>query len=108
VVRAHSESITVEFVDEAPSEELVRKTLAVAPGVRVVDDRETNTFPMPITASGQGDVLVGRIRQDLSHPSAISMFVAGDQLLKGAALNAVQIAEYILNIGQPVGAGQIA
>lgn len=107
VVRAHSESITVEFAGEAPTEDQVRQTLAVAPGVRVVDDRETNTFPMPITASGQGDVLVGRIRKDVSHPSAISMFVAGDQLLKGAALNAVQIAEYLLNIGQPVGASQM-
>jgi aspartate-semialdehyde dehydrogenase len=108
VVRAHSESITVEFVDEAPTEEQVRKALSVAPGVKVVDDRETNTFPMPITASGQGDVLVGRIRRDVSHASAISMFVAGDQLLKGAALNAVQIAEYLINIGQPVGAVQLA
>ncbi len=102
VVRAHSESITVEFADKAPTEEQIRQALASAPGVRLVDDRENNTFPMPITASGQGDVLVGRIRKDLSHPSAISMFVAGDQLLKGAALNAVQIAEYLMNIGQPV------
>ena len=77
-----------------------------APGVRLVDDRESNTFPMPVTASGQGDVLVGRIRKDLSHPSAISMFIAGDQLLKGAALNAVQIAELVINVGQPVGDGQ--
>lgn len=106
VVRAHSESITIEFEGEAPSEERVREVLSRAPGVRVVDDRETNTFPMPITASGQGDVLVGRIRKDLSHPSAISMFVAGDQLLKGAALNAVQIAEYLINIGQPISAPQ--
>jgi aspartate-semialdehyde dehydrogenase len=108
VVRAHSESITVEFAGDAPTEEQVRQALSVAPGVKVVDDRETNTFPMPITASGQGDVLVGRIRKDVSHPSAISMFVAGDQLLKGAALNAIQIAEYLLNVGQPVGAGNIA
>lgn len=106
VVRAHSESITIEFEGEAPSEERVREVLSRAPGVRVVDDRETNTFPMPITASGQGDVLVGRIRKDLSHPSAISMFVAGDQLLKGAALNAIQIAEYLINIGQPISSPQ--
>jgi aspartate-semialdehyde dehydrogenase len=108
VVRAHSESVTVEFAGEAPSEDRIRQTLACAPGIRVVDDRETNTFPMPITASGQGDVLVGRIRKDLSHPSAVSMFIAGDQLLKGAALNAVQIAEYMMNIGQPVGGQQSA
>lgn len=106
VVRAHSESITIEFEGEAPSEARIRECLATAPGVKLVDDRETNTFPMPITASGQGDVLVGRIRKDLSHPSAISMFVAGDQLLKGAALNAVQIAEYLVNIGQPIAVEQ--
>ncbi|MBC8064741.1 MAG: aspartate-semialdehyde dehydrogenase [Chlorobia bacterium] len=106
VVRAHSESITIEFEGEAPSEARIRECLATAPGVKLVDDRETNTFPMPITASGQGDVLVGRIRKDLSHPSAISMFVAGDQLLKGAALNAVQIAEYLLSIGQPIAVEQ--
>ena len=103
VVRAHSESVTVEFAGDAPSEDQVREALSIAPGVRLVDERESNTFPMPVTASGQGDVLVGRIRKDLSHPSAISMFIAGDQLLKGAALNAVQIAEYIIQIGQPVG-----
>jgi len=101
VLRAHSESVTIEFAGEAPSEEQVREALSRAPGVRIVDDRESNTFPMPILASGQGDVLVGRIRKDLSHPSAISMFIAGDQLLKGAALNAVQIAEMVINVGQP-------
>ncbi len=93
VLRAHSESVTIEFEGEAPSLELIHETLNRAPGVRVVDDRDNNHFPMPLEASGQGDVLVGRIRKDLSHRSAISMFVAGDQLLKGAALNAVQIAE---------------
>lgn len=108
VIRAHSESVTIEFAGEAPSEAAVREALSKAPGVRLVDDRETNTFPMPITASGQGDVLVGRIRKDLSHPSAISMFIAGDQLLKGAALNAVQIAETIINTGQPVGSATFA
>jgi aspartate-semialdehyde dehydrogenase len=93
VLRAHSESITVEFVGEAPSEEEVRECLASAPGVRVIDDRAGNHFPMPLEATGKYEVLVGRVRKDISHPSAISMFVAGDQLLKGAALNAVQIAE---------------
>lgn len=108
VIRAHSESVTIEFADEAPSEAAIRAALANAPGVRLVDDRETNTFPMPITASGQGDVLVGRIRKDVSHSSAISMFIAGDQLLKGAALNAVQIAELIMGIGQPNGVPEYA
>lgn len=96
VLRAHSESITVEFTGTAPSEGEIREILHQAPGVSLVDDRENNLFPMPRTASGGDDVLVGRIRKDLSNPNAICMFVAGDQLLKGAALNAVQIAEQYL------------
>lgn len=96
VLRAHSEAITVEFEGTAPSEEAVREALRHAPGVRVVDDRAANHFPMPAEASGQDEVLVGRIRKDLSHPSAICLFACGDQLRKGAALNAIQIAESIL------------
>jgi aspartate-semialdehyde dehydrogenase len=102
VLRAHSESVTIEFAGAAPSEEAIREVLRSAPGVRLIDDRTNNRFPTPLEASGQGDVLVGRIRKDVSHPSAISMFIAGDQLLKGAALNAVQIAERLLEIRQPV------
>jgi aspartate-semialdehyde dehydrogenase len=69
-----------------------------APGVKLVDDAERNYFPMPKDASGQYDILVGRIRTDVSDPSgrSICMFVAGDQLLKGAAFNAVQIAEHLI------------
>ena len=96
VLRAHCEAITFEC--ERPiTEHQVREILSDAPGVKVVDDRERNYFPMPIDASGQDDVLVGRIRQDLSDPTghSVSMFVAADQLLKGAALNAVQIAELL-------------
>lgn len=93
VLRAHSESVTVEFADAAPDLKAIREVLAASPGVRIVDDRAANRFPMPSDASGQGDVLVGRLRRDLSNPNAICLFVAGDQLLKGAALNAVQIAE---------------
>jgi aspartate-semialdehyde dehydrogenase len=96
VLRAHCEAITFEC--ERPiGENEVREILSSAPGVRLVDDRTKNYFPMPIDASGQDDVLVGRIRKDLSDPSghSISMFVAADQLLKGAALNAVQIAELL-------------
>ena len=97
VLRAHAIALNVEF--EAPvTPEEVRATLADAPGVRLVDDRAANHFPMPSEASGQGDVLVGRIRTDLGDPSGrtVALFVAGDQLLKGAALNAVQIAERLL------------
>ena len=72
-----------------------------ATGVKIVDDTEKNYFPMPKDATGQDDVLVGRIRQDASDPSgkSIVLFVAGDQLLKGAALNAVQIAEVMIEKG---------
>jgi aspartate-semialdehyde dehydrogenase len=100
VLRAHSESLTFECERPITPAE-VRDILRNAPGVKLVDDPEQNYFPMPKDASGQGDVLVGRIRQDLSDPSgkSISMFVAGDQLLKGAALNAVQIAEVMVQRG---------
>jgi aspartate-semialdehyde dehydrogenase len=96
VLRAHSEAITFEC-ENPISEHEVRAILSEAPGVRIVDDRVKNYFPMPSDASGQDDVLVGRIRPDLSDPSghSIAMFVAADQLLKGAALNAVQIAELL-------------
>lgn len=96
VLRAHCEAITFEC--EKPINEAdVRAILSNAPGVKIVDDRAKNYFPMPIDASGQDDVLVGRIRKDLSDPSgrSISMFVSADQLLKGAALNAIQIAELL-------------
>ena len=94
VLRAHSVAITVEC--ERPiTPPQVRELLQSAPGVKLVDDAQRNYFPMPQDASGQDPILVGRIRQDLSDPGgrSICLFVAGDQLLKGAALNAVQIAE---------------
>ncbi|MGY3482364.1 aspartate-semialdehyde dehydrogenase [Bradyrhizobium sp. USDA 4011] len=96
VLRAHCEAITFEC-EKPITEDQVRAIMAQAPGVKIIDDRAKNYFPMPIDASGQDDVLVGRIRKDLSDPSghSISMFVAADQLLKGAALNAVQIAELL-------------
>jgi len=96
VLRAHSVSMTFECERPITPGE-VKALLTGAPGVRIVDDWANNYFPMPKDASGQGDVLAGRIRTDLSDPSgkSISMFVAADQLLKGAALNAVQIAELL-------------
>ncbi len=96
VLRAHCEAITFEC-EKPITEDEVRAILSKAPGVRIVDDRAKNYFPMPIDASGQDDVLVGRIRKDLSDPSgrSISMFVSADQLLKGAALNAIQIADLL-------------
>ncbi len=97
VLRAHGMAITATF-DEAVTPEEARGLLADAPGLKLVDDRGANRFPMPSEASGQDDALVGRIRKDLGDPSgrSIALFVVGDQLLKGAALNAVQIAEALL------------
>lgn len=97
VLRAHSVAMHFECERRITPAE-VRDIVQSAPGVKLVDDPERNYFPMPRDASGQDDILVGRIRQDLSDPSgrSIAMFVSGDQLLKGAALNAVQIAELLL------------
>ncbi|UCD00263.1 MAG: aspartate-semialdehyde dehydrogenase [Phycisphaerales bacterium] len=97
VFRAHCESINLEFAQPITPDE-VRDLLNTAPGVSVLDDRAHNRFPMPIDASGKDDILVGRIRQDESVPEnrGINIWVAGDQLRKGAALNAVQIAEKLL------------
>jgi len=96
VLRAHCVSITFEC-EHPIREHEVREILSSSPGVKIVDDRAKNYFPMPIDASGQDDVLVGRIRRDLSDPTghSISIFTAADQLLKGAALNAIQIAELL-------------
>jgi len=97
VFRAHSESINLEFTDPITPDE-VRDLLSTAPGVKVLDDREHNRFPMPIDAAGRDDIFVGRIRQDESIPEnrGINIWISGDQLRKGAALNAIQIAEKLL------------
>ena len=96
VLRAHSVAITFEC-ERRITPAQVRELMQTAPGVKLVDDAQRNYFPMPQDATGQDPILVGRIRQDLSDPSgrSICLFVAGDQLLKGAALNAVQIAEVL-------------
>jgi aspartate-semialdehyde dehydrogenase len=96
VLRAHAMAITIECMRPVTAAE-VRQLVQDAPGVKLVDDPERNYFPMPRDATGNDPILVGRIRQDLSDPSgrSVSLFVAGDQLLKGAALNAVQIAELL-------------
>ncbi len=98
VMRAHSEAINLTF-SKPIAEGEVREILSAAPGVQIVDEREKNLFPMPINAADGDDILVGRIRQDISQPDGrgIDLFVAGDQLRKGAALNAVQIAECLLD-----------
>ncbi|MBU6209612.1 MAG: aspartate-semialdehyde dehydrogenase [Planctomycetes bacterium] len=101
VLRAHCEAINLTFAADMP-ESRVRELLARAPGVQVVDDRAANRFPEPIDAAGKDDVLVGRIRQDWSQPDrrGIDLFVAGDQIRKGAALNAIQITEHLLAAGR--------
>ena len=101
ILRAHGIALNVRFEDHI-SPDSVRGALTSAPGIRVVDDRDANHFPMPSEASGEQDVLVGRIREDLGDPSGrtTSLFIVGDQLLKGAAQNAVQIAESLI-VGAP-------
>jgi aspartate-semialdehyde dehydrogenase len=100
LLRAHSMALTVECERPVTPAE-AEAWLAGAPGVRLVNDAKANHFPMPNEASGGDDVLVGRIRPDLSDPSghSVSLFLSGDQLLKGAALNAVQIAEALVAAG---------
>ena len=96
VMVSHSEALHIEFTDPiSPAE--VRKILSGFPGVSVLDDPQSNVYPMPIKAEGKDEVLVGRIRQDISHPNGIAMWIVSDNLRKGAALNALQIAEEVLS-----------
>jgi len=95
VLRAHSEAINLEF-DRPFDVAKAREILAGAPGVKLVEDWQANYFPMPVDATGRDPVLVGRIRQDLSHPCGLELWLCGDQVRKGAALNAVQIAELLV------------
>lgn len=95
VVGGHSEAVNVQFESDFEENE-VRKLLSDFPGVTVQDNPDTNTYPMPIYAEGKDDVFVGRIRRDYSQPNTLNMWVVADNLRKGAATNAVQIAEYLL------------
>jgi aspartate-semialdehyde dehydrogenase len=95
VLRAHSEAINLEFDTPFAADE-ARQILSRAPGVKLVENWQTNYFPMPIDATGCDEVLVGRIRQDISHPCSLELWLCGDQIRKGAALNAVQIAELLV------------
>lgn len=95
VLRAHSEAINLEF--ESPfSPHEAREILSKSPGIKLVEDWQKNYFPMPFDATGLDEVLVGRIRQDISHPCGLELWLCGDQIRKGAALNAVQIAELLV------------
>ncbi len=95
VLRAHSEAINLEF-EQSFSLDRARNAIKDAAGVELVEDWEANYFPMPIDASGKDDVLVGRIRQDISNPTGVELWLSGDQIRKGAALNAIQIAELVV------------
>jgi aspartate-semialdehyde dehydrogenase len=97
VMRAHAESINLEF-DKDITEEEALKALEAFPGVSIINDRANNRFPTPLDASNQDDVYVGRVRRDISRTDkkGLDLFVCGDQIKKGAALNAVQVAELLL------------
>lgn len=95
VVGGHSESVNIAFEKEFDLNN-VRKLLHDTPGIVVQDNLETNTYPMPIYAEGKNDVFVGRIRRDESQPNTINMWIVSDNLRKGAATNAIQIAEYLI------------
>ncbi len=92
---SHAEALHIEFEQPMPVGE-ARELLATFPGVSVVDDPLTSTYPMPMDAEGRDDVLVGRLRQDDSHPNGLALWVVSDNLRKGAATNGVQIAEELL------------
>ena len=100
IARAHSESLNLEFENDITPEE-AREILKGAEGVKVVDDPLNGGYPMPLDATAKYDVLAGRIRQDISRDDkkGLEMFVSGDQLLRGAALNAVEIAEHLVKRG---------
>lgn len=95
VFTSHSESLQIETEKKLTAAQ-ARELLAKAPGVQVKDDPASLIYPMPLDTSGQDDVFVGRIREDISHPNGLALWVAGDQLRKGAATNTVQIAELLI------------
>jgi aspartate-semialdehyde dehydrogenase len=98
VVVGHSEAIHVEFTNPMSPEE-ARDILAAAPGVKVLDDPSISLYPQAWSAAGTDDVFVGRLRRDASHPNGLAMWVVADNVRKGAALNAVQIAELLISNG---------
>lgn len=98
VVGGHSESVNIEFENDFVEND-IRKLLSQFPGITVQDNTSVNTYPMPIYAEGKDDVFVGRIRRDYSQANTVNMWIVADNLRKGAATNAVQIAEYMLDNG---------
>ena len=98
VLRNHSEAIWVETEDEVDLSK-IREALSGAPGVTLKDDPEKLVYPMPLGSASKDDIFVGRLRKDITNPKGIAFWCVGDQIKKGAALNAVQIAEYMVNKG---------
>ncbi|MFC2089772.1 aspartate-semialdehyde dehydrogenase [Bacteroidota bacterium] len=98
VLRNHSEALWIETEDELTVEQ-VREAMKTAAGVTLVDEPEKQKYPMPIDGAGKDDIFVGRIRKDLTNPKGIALWCVGDQIRKGAALNAIQIAEYLVEKG---------
>jgi aspartate-semialdehyde dehydrogenase len=96
VVGGHSESVNIQFHHDFDENE-IRMILAQTPGIKVQDNIDTFTYPMPMYAEGKDDVFVGRIRRDYSQENTVNMWIVSDNLRKGAATNAVQIAEYLVN-----------
>ena len=94
VYRAHSVAVTAEF-ERPVSVEQAREILAKAPGLELIDEPHKNNYPMPLSVAGKDNCHVGRLRLDCAFDNGLSFWVSGDQLLKGAALNAVQIAELL-------------
>ena len=99
VMGGHSESVNIEFLGAVPTVEQVKILLASSPGIVVLDDPERQIYPMPLLAQNKDEVFVGRIRRDVSCPEAINLWIVADNLRKGAATNAVQIAEHLVSAG---------
>jgi len=95
VVGGHSESVNIEFENDFEIAD-IKKLLSESPGITLQDNPSVNTYPMPIYAEGKNDVFVGRVRKDHSHPKALQLWIVADNLRKGAATNAIQIAEYLV------------
>ena len=95
VLRAHSESINIEFEDIVKPKDALDK-LSHSAGIEIIEDYQNNRFPMPNDVMGRDNVAVGRLRTDISHPNGLELWLCGDQIRKGAALNAVQIAELLI------------
>lgn len=97
-LRSHSEAVWIETLQPIDPD-AAREALSKAPGITVIDNPAEQQYPMPLFTAGEDDVFVGRIRRDLANPNGLTFWLCGDQIKKGAALNAVQIAEYLISVG---------